>query len=110
MSATTLLSLGTILTIVAAIVTFIYGLNHHLPSSTRATLEVVAGALWMMGSAATLGALIPVRGVEFFDVLFVVLIIGGCISLITGIFHRGQLSSANISSQPLSELKAEQPL
>ena len=93
MSSLALISIGTVLLIVAAIATFIYGLNRGLRVSTKATLEVVSGALWMLGSAAILGALIQMRGAEFFDLLFVVLFLCGGVSLVFGIFHRGQLSN-----------------
>ena len=94
MSTVALISIGTVLSVVAAIATFIYALSHTLTPSTKATLELVSGALWMLGSATILSALIQTRGVEFFDLLFGVLFVCGGISLIFGIFHRGQLSGA----------------
>ena len=107
MSSIALISIGTVLLIVAAIATFIYGLNHALNISTKATLEVVAGALWMLGSAAILGSLIQMRGIEFFDLLFAVFFLCGGVSLVFGIFHRGQLSStkATIQLEPKQEIQ-----
>lgn len=106
MSSLALISIGTVLSIVAAIATFIFSLNRTLPVSAKATLEVVAGALWMLGSAAILGALIQMRGIEFFDLLFAVFFLCGGVTLVFGIFHRGQLSSSKVTVQldPKEEL------
>jgi uncharacterized membrane protein len=105
MSTVTLISIGTVLTVVAAIATFIYALSHRLTSSTKATLELVSGVLWMLGSATILSSLIQVRGIEFFDLLFFVLFLCGSVSLIFGIFHRGQLSGAKspVQLEPTAE-------
>lgn len=100
MSTGALISIGTVLAVVAAIATFIVLLTHTFTASTKATLELVSGALWMLGSAAILSSLIQARGVEFFDLLFGVLFVCGTITLIFGIFHRGQLSGAKASVQP----------
>jgi len=99
MSTVALISIGTILSVVAAIATFIYALAHRLTTSTKATLEIVSGVLWILGSAAILGALIQTRGVEIFDLLFGVLFVCGAISLLFGMFHRGQLSGGKTSMQ-----------
>lgn len=88
----TLMSVGTVLSAIAAVATFIYGLVQRFAATTKASLEVVIGGLWIVGAAAILLASVREHGIESLDLFLDVLILCGFTLLIIGLLHRHQLA------------------